>query len=75
MIKNVPMWEAWEDEYHRRTPVDFKKNLAIFEALYEHAVALGVWNKRGPLEGLESRIELARILNGRRATGKTGEGA
>lgn len=75
MIRDVQKWEEWENEYHRHTPVDFQKNLAIMEGLYEHALAMGVWNKRAPLEGLESQIELARILNGRRTPEKTGNDA
>ncbi len=72
MIKNPSLWEAWEKEYARRTPVDFARNMAIMEALREHAVLLGVWGTRGPLEGLESRVELARILNLRQVAGEPG---
>ncbi len=75
MLRNPALWEAWETEFARHTPVDFARNLAIMEALREHAVLLGVWGVREPLEGLESRIELARILNVRRTVGETGAGA
>ncbi len=74
MITNAALWKTWEDELARRTPVDFAQNLMRMEALYEHAVLLGVWGVRGPLDGLESRLELARILNVRRSPGKTGAG-
>lgn len=74
MITNPSLWEAWETEFIRRTPVDFTRNLAVMEALREHAALLGVWGKRAPLDGLESRLELARILNVRRTLGETGAG-
>lgn len=74
MIKNPSLWEAWENEHARRTPVDFAHNMAIMEALREHAVLLGVWGARAPLDGLESRLELARILNVQRTVGETGAG-
>lgn len=74
MITNPSLWETWETEFARRTPVDFAHNMAIMEALREHAVLLGLWGVRAPLDGLESRIELARILNVRRTLGETGAG-
>ena len=74
MITNPSLWETWENEFARRTPVDFAHNLAVMEALREHAVLLGLWGVRAPLDGLESRIELARILNVRRTLGETGAG-
>lgn len=75
MLTHPAEWQAWEDEQARRAPVDFARNLAVMEALAEHAVQLGVWGKREPLEGLEVKIELARILNVRRTTGETGAGS
>ena len=75
MIKDVALWEAWEADFTRRAPVDFERNMAIMEALYTHAVALNAWGRRAPLDGLESRFELARILNVRRASRETGPGA
>jgi len=74
VITNPSLWEAWETEFARRTPVDFAHNLTLMEALREHAVLLGLWCVRAPLDGLESRIELARILNVRRTLGETGAG-
>lgn len=75
MIKNVHLWEQWETEFMRKTPVDFARNFAVMEAMYEHAVLLGQWGKRAPLDGLESRLEMARILNVRRTAGEAGSGA
>ncbi len=64
MIRDVAYWRAWEDNYRRRHPVDIQRNLAVMEALMAQARRLGAWQKRNPLEGLEVKIRIARILNG-----------
>jgi hypothetical protein len=69
MIKDRALWEAWEAQYLASEPPDFRHNLRIFEALYEYARSLGRFHPADSL-GLESRIELARVLNGRKSPGK-----
>lgn len=73
MIRDAQKWEEWETEFVRHTPVDFARNLAVMDDLYEHAAQMCPEYKRAPLDGLESRVELARILNGRRADRETGD--
>ena len=63
-------WEAWEARYLASEPPDLRRNLRIFEAMYEYARSLGRFPPADSLDGLESRIELARILNGRKSTGQ-----
>lgn len=63
MIRNKALWEAWEKDYIRREPVDFHRNLALMEAMYEEARAFGVFPLADPWEGLESRFKLAKALN------------
>ena len=63
MIKDVAFWEAWELEYLRNEPVDFARNLRILDAMYEHARLLGAFPPTNPLEGIEVKIRMARILN------------
>lgn len=41
MIKDRALWEAWEAQYIASEPPDFRRNLQIFEAMYEYASALG----------------------------------
>lgn len=67
-------WRAWEKEYGRAQAVDYLRNLAIFEALYEEAVRLGVLPPRDPLEGLEEKIRLAKALNVPTVTRNIGPG-
>jgi len=66
MIKDQAFWEAWEAQYIASEPSDFRRNLRIFDAMYEYARSLGCFPPANSLEGVESRIELARVLNGRK---------
>ncbi len=63
MLKDILAWKAWEAQYHRSNRVDYARNLEIFEALYDEAVALGILPRRDPLEGLEQKIRLAEALH------------
>ena len=63
MIKDADKWRRWEKERIRREAPDFLRNLAIYEALYEEVVALGVLPPKDPLEGIEFKIHLVRVLN------------
>ena len=42
---------------------DYFRNLTIFEELYREARALGVLPVKDPLEGIDTDIRLAGILN------------
>jgi len=63
VIKDPLYWEKWERETQLRLPADFRANLRLVEAMYEEARALGVMAEAPPLEGLESRLRLAKALN------------
>ena len=63
MIKDVAYWEAWELEYLQNDPVDFVRNLRLLDAMYEHARLLRAFPPADPLEGIEVKIRMARILN------------
>ena len=68
MIRDSALWEEWESEMLSRQTADFRQNLRLVEAMYEEARALGVMSALGPLEGLESRLRLARVLNARKTS-------
>jgi hypothetical protein len=61
MVKNPHILQRFEDEENRASPVDFERNLRLFEAMYEHARALGVW-EQGP-DTLTVKLRLAQALN------------
>ena len=63
MIKDLTLWEKWERETLLREPADFRRNLRLLEGMYEEARALEVMAAPPALEGLESRLRLARLLN------------
>jgi hypothetical protein len=65
MIRKPELVARFEDELARREPPDYRRNLAIFEALFCEARALGLLPGPDPLEGLEDDIRLARALNSR----------
>jgi DNA-directed RNA polymerase subunit F len=69
MIKDRALWEVSEAQYIVSEPPDFGRNLRIFEAMYEYARSLSRFPPADSLEGVESRIELARVLNGRKPSG------
>jgi hypothetical protein len=63
VIKDPLYWEKWERETQLRRPADFRANLRLLEAMYEEARALGIMAQPPSLEGLESRLRLAKALN------------
>jgi len=69
MIKDRALWEKWEAQTVLSQPVEFQRNLRLLDAMYEHARALGAFPPADPLEGLETKIALAKALNVRPAAG------
>lgn len=67
MLRNPDLIEEFERRYAAEHPRDYRENLAIYEALYEHARQLGTLPGSDPLDGIEVDIRLARLLNVRRA--------
>ncbi len=63
MIRNTEELERFERDYIRSERPDYMRNLRIYQALWDEAVALGILPRKDPLEGLETKILLARALN------------
>lgn len=63
MIRDPQRLREWEDRYIASTPVDADQNRAIAESLMELARAAGTFPPADPMEGIELKIALARILN------------
>ncbi len=63
MIRRPDLVEAFERDYQRRQPHDYQQNLRIAEALYEEARALGIFPLKDPLDGIDVKIRLAKVLN------------
>lgn len=60
MIRNRKVLEKFEQDLARRERSSLKKNLEIVDALYQEAVALGVFPLKNPLEGIEIDIKFAK---------------
>ena len=63
MVQNTDLLNEFERKWQESQPVDYPQNRKIFESLWMEAVHLGVIPLSDPLEGIESDIQLARILN------------
>ena len=55
--------EKFEKEWIRTEKPDLHKNIAILNALYDEAVALGVFPAKDPLEGLDVVLKIAWVVN------------
>jgi hypothetical protein len=66
MIKNRSLIDSFEDTLARRDSVDYRRNLQIFTALYQEARSLGVLPLKDLLDGIDSDIHLARVMNVRK---------
>jgi len=63
MVKNPKFLIRFENEELRKEKLSYKEALKIFEAMWHEAVSLGVLPSKDPLEGIETDIKLAKILN------------
>jgi hypothetical protein len=63
MIRDCRRLKEWEIEYQRQERPDFFRNLQLYEALYSEARSLGLFPLRDPLEGLQVKIRMAKVLN------------
>ena len=63
MIKDAAFWEAWEKEGPLREHFTPEQAFKLADAMYEYAKSLGVFPPADPLEGIETKIAVARALN------------
>lgn len=63
MINDRAYWEAWESQGPLREPLDPQRAIRLGDAMYEYARALGAFPPADPLEGLETKIAIARVVN------------
>lgn len=63
MIKNAHLVEKLEREFISKQKLSYEQALRIFEAMWQEAVRLGVLPSKDPLEGIDSHIRMAKILN------------
>lgn len=63
MIKNAKMLERFELEQIRAERLSYAQKLVIFDALWDEYRHLNRNRSDNPLDGIASRIRIARILN------------
>jgi len=63
MIRNPKLFEEVEIEDLKKEKTDYLKSLRIFESLWNEGVNLGVLPLKDPLEGIDTDIKIACILN------------
>jgi hypothetical protein len=63
MIKDVTILQEFEKELIKESKPDVMKNFRIVNAMYDEAVALGIFPLKDPLDGLEIDIKIAKVVN------------
>ena len=63
MIRNAGILQNLEKELIRKEPVDVSANFRIVDALYREAVSLGVFPLKNPMDGVETIIKVAKVVN------------
>jgi len=63
LIKNPRILNNLERKVIKEEKLSFSEALAIFEAMWKEGMTLGVIPPKDPLEGIETDIRIARILN------------
>ena len=56
-------FQKFEKKLLRKERVDIKRNFQIMNALYKEAVTLGIFPLKDPLEGIEVKIKIAKVVN------------
>ena len=63
MIKDQAYWEAWERRGPLSESLTPEQAFALNDAMYEYVKCLGPISPAEPLEGLETKIRIARAIN------------
>jgi len=63
MIKNPSILQKFEDEFTQREKTDFLKNIRLVDAMYREAVSLGIFPLKDALDGVETDIRIAEVIN------------
>ena len=64
MVRDDHTLRRFEDDLIRREPKrSFREALQLYEAMWKEGVTLGIFPLSDPLDGIETDIELARVLN------------
>lgn len=63
MIKNAKVFDKFITDYERKNPLTIKQKYAILNDMYSQAKLFGHFKLKNIMDGIEHKIELARIMN------------
>ncbi len=63
MIKDIEYFEKFETEFISKQEFSYEDALRIIESLWEEGMILKVLPPKDPIEGIETDIKIAKILN------------
>ena len=63
MIGNKELLKSFEDDLISKNSLSYADSMNILEALWKEAVELDVLPPADPLEGIETKIRIAKVLN------------
>ncbi|MFC2167263.1 hypothetical protein ACFLQZ_04795 [Acidobacteriota bacterium] len=63
MIKNPDLLQNFEDKLVQQEKADFLRNIRLVEAMYWEAVSLGIFPLKDALDGVETDIKIAEVIN------------
>ncbi len=63
MIKNPKKFRLFEQKLHREDKTNIYQKFRLLDAMFKEARALGVFPLQDPLEGLETDIKIAKVVN------------
>jgi hypothetical protein len=63
MIRDHKALAEFERNLVRNQPVNVTENFGIVDALYQEAVHLGIFPLKDPLDGLDTVIHIAKVVN------------
>ena len=64
MIRNAAILRSFEEELIRKDRADSNANFRVVDALYQEAVELGVFPLKDPMDGLDTTLRIAKVVNG-----------
>jgi len=63
MIKNAELLERFEYKQLKKETLSYRDALKIYESMWLEAKALGILPLKNPMDGIEVKIKISRILN------------
>ena len=63
MIKNAELLERFEYKQLGKETLSYRDALKIYESMWLEAKALGILPLKNPMDGIEVKIKISRILN------------